>query len=89
MLHAEHIRAARALLNWRQEDLSQASGVALATIYRIEKTNGPVMGNVSTVMRLQHALEQAGVVLLQDADGIGLRLTGRKQKVPKNRGPKA
>jgi transcriptional regulator with XRE-family HTH domain len=35
------IRAARALLGWRQEDLSKAAGVGTATIQRIEKSQHP------------------------------------------------
>jgi transcriptional regulator with XRE-family HTH domain len=77
MLQTAHIRAARALLNWRQQDLSDASKVGLATIQRIEKGSGVAKGNVDTIIRLQQALERAGVCFL-DADttaGIGVRLT--------------
>ena len=77
MLHAEQIRAARSLLGWRQGDLAKASKVAPATIYRLEKGAGPVMGYVSTVTRIQSALEGAGIRFLdKDAEGgIGVRLT--------------
>jgi len=80
MLHAEQIRAARSLLGWRQGDLADASEVAPATIYRIEKGSGPVMGYVSTVMRIRSAFEKAGIQFLDDdsAGGIGVRF--RKQK---------
>ena len=44
MLHAEQIRAARALLGWRQDDLAKAANVAPATIYRLEKGEGPTNG---------------------------------------------
>jgi transcriptional regulator with XRE-family HTH domain len=37
MLKSAQIRAARALLDWRQKDISKASGVGTATIQRIEK----------------------------------------------------
>ena len=76
MLHAEQIRAARSLLGWRQGDLAKASKVAPATIYRLEKGSGPVMGYVSTLMRIQAAFEQAGIRFLdKDPDGgIGVRL---------------
>ena len=76
MLHSGQIRAARALLGWRQEDLSDVSGVAIATIQRIEKKEGPVMGNVSTQFRIQHAFERAGIHFI-DTDavgGVGVRL---------------
>jgi transcriptional regulator with XRE-family HTH domain len=76
MLHAEQIRAARSLLGWRQGDLAKASKVAPATIYRLEKGSGPVMGYVSTVTRIQSAVEDAGIRFLdKDSEGgIGVRL---------------
>ena len=85
MLSAAQIRAARALLGWRQDDLARASGVGPATIRRIEVVRGPIMGNVSTQLRIQKAFEQAGVCFI-DADGsggIGVRLESAR---PKKRG---
>jgi transcriptional regulator with XRE-family HTH domain len=80
MLHAAQIRAARALLGWRQEELAKASGIGTATIQRIEKSDRPIGGYVSTLMRIQSAFEEAGIRFLDnDAEGgIGVRL--RKQK---------
>ena len=80
MLEPAQIRAARALLGWRQEDLSKASGVGTATIHRIEKSNGPITGYVSTIVRIQAAFEQAGVLFIDDDEtaGIGLRLTKKR-----------
>ncbi len=77
MLEAAQIRAARALLGWRQEQLAKASGVGVATIQRLENSKGPLGGYVSTVTRIQSALERAGIQFInQDASGgIGLRLT--------------
>jgi transcriptional regulator with XRE-family HTH domain len=76
MLHSAQIRAARALLDWRQEQLAKASGVGAATIQRIERSDGPVGGYVSTVTRIQSALEKAGIRFLdKDSEGgIGVRL---------------
>src|SRR5262249_40064646 len=51
-------------LGWRQEDLSKASGVGTATIHHIEKSNQPVTGYASTIVRLQEALEDAGVLFI-------------------------
>ena len=78
MLEAAQIRAARALLGWRQEELAKASGVGTATIQRLENSKGPLGGYVSTVTRIQSALEQAGVRFLdrEAGGGIGVRLTG-------------
>ncbi|MGE3897218.1 MAG: multiprotein-bridging factor 1 family protein [Variibacter sp.] len=81
MLYAAQIRAARALLAWRQEDLAKASKVGLATIQRIEQAGGIAMANVSTLLRLQEALEKAGIRFL-DADqagGVGVRWDGKAQ----------
>jgi transcriptional regulator with XRE-family HTH domain len=82
MIESAQIRAARALLGWRQEDLSKASGVGTATIQRIEKTNRPITGYVSTLVRIQAAFEQAGIEFI-DADeigGFGLRMEKKKKR---------
>ena len=82
MLAPAQIRAARAILGWRQEDLSKASGVGTATIHRIEKSNQPVTGYASTIVRIQEALEDAGVLFIDadDAAGVGLRLTKKRKR---------
>lgn len=82
MLEPAQIRAARALLGWRQEDLSKASGVGTATIQRIEKTDSQISGYVSTLLRIQAAFENAGVLFIDDDDaaGIGVRLAKKKRR---------
>jgi transcriptional regulator with XRE-family HTH domain len=82
MIGSAQIRAARALLGWRQEDLSKASGVGTATIQRIEKNNRPITGYVSTLVRIQAALEKAGIQFIEDDEmgGFGLRLAKKKRK---------
>ena len=80
MLQTAQIRAARALLGWKQVDLAKAADVSVATIRRIEGQDGPMMGDVSTLMRIQSAFEQDGILFL-DKDlggGIGVRLTAPK-----------
>ncbi len=75
MIHPAQIRAARALLGWRQEDLAKAAEIGIATVRRIEVLESPA-GNVATLVRIQHALEKAGVLFLE-ADrnlGFGVRL---------------
>ena len=81
MLHAAQIRAARALLGWRQEELAKASGIGTATIQRIEKSDSPMGGYVSTLTRIQSAFEQAGILFLDnDAQGgIGVRFSAHKK----------
>jgi hypothetical protein len=55
-------------------------GIGAATIYRIEKGDGPVVGNVSTVLKIQAAFEQAGIHFIDDKSGrIGVWLQKRKR----------
>lgn len=75
MLQAGQIRAGRALLAWRQEDLAKAAKVGLATIARIEQREGAAQGHVSTIIRIQAALEKAGIRFTEnDGEGYGVRL---------------
>jgi len=80
MLNPAQIRAARGLLDWRQEDLAKASGVGSATIRRIERSK-QVTGHASTLVRLEEAFEKAGILFIDDDEGggYGLRLAKRKR----------
>jgi transcriptional regulator with XRE-family HTH domain len=82
MLQPAQIRAARALLGWRQEDLSKAAAVGTATIRRIEKASKQISGYVSTLLRIQTAFENAGVLFIDDDEtaGIGVRLVKNKRR---------
>ncbi len=81
MLQAAQIRAARALLGWRQEDLAKAAKVGLATVARIERGEGMVQGNFSTIIRIQQALERQGISFTANQDGgIGVRLATKPQR---------
>lgn len=82
MIFVEQIRAARALLNWSQNELASAADVGIATVQRIEAGTGPIRANTSTVMKLQKAFEQAGVRFLnadENEDGVGVRLLPLKR----------
>jgi transcriptional regulator with XRE-family HTH domain len=81
MLEPSQIRAARALLGWRQEDLSKAADVGTATIQRIEKSQRPITGYISTLVRIRAAFEHAGVLFI-DADEVG----GSGVRMAKNKG---
>jgi transcriptional regulator with XRE-family HTH domain len=73
--YSAQIRAARALLGWSQGQLARRAGVGPATLQRIEQSNGVVKGNFSTIIKIQKALEQAGIRFTEDDDGeIGVRL---------------
>jgi transcriptional regulator with XRE-family HTH domain len=75
MRFSAQIRAARALLDWSQGQLARRAGVGLATLQRIEQAKGIVKGNFSTILKIQKALEQAGIHFTEDDTGeIGVRL---------------
>jgi ribosome-binding protein aMBF1 (putative translation factor) len=79
MLYAAQLRAARSLLGWSQADLAGKAQVGAATIKRIEVRPGLVSGNAETVWKLQKALEDAGIVFINEDDsgGPGVRLRRR------------
>ena len=78
MRYSAQIRAARALLGWSQGQLARRAGVGLATLQRIEQIDGIVKGNFSTVLKIQKALEEAGILFTQDDAGeIGVGLKKR------------
>jgi predicted transcriptional regulator len=68
-----HIRAARALLNWGQTDLSKKARVALGTVQRMEGFDGAVGSRTETLARVVTVLERAGVEFLNDGQP-GVRL---------------
>ena len=79
MLTAPQLRAARALLEIDQRELSRLSDVSLATIQRMEASDGNVRGVVDSLMKIVGALEAAGVELIDenmrsDGGGRGIRL---------------
>ena len=79
MLTAPQLRAARALLGIDQRELSRLSDVSLATIQRMEASEGNVRGVVDSLMKIVGALEAAGIELIgenmrSDGGGRGVRL---------------
>ncbi|MDD3020647.1 MAG: helix-turn-helix transcriptional regulator [Alphaproteobacteria bacterium] len=79
MINCSQMRAARALLNIDQRQLSAMSGVSLPTIQRMETSRGPVRGNIDTLVKIVKALDDAGVELIGDNShsvsmGRGVRL---------------
>jgi transcriptional regulator with XRE-family HTH domain len=76
MITAGQIRAARALIGWKQIDLAERSGVAEVSIKNIER--GVTDPRSRTLAAIQVAFEKAGVVFLEPGDvrdgGEGVRL---------------
>jgi len=82
MLQVAQLRAARALLGWRQHDVAQAAKISVATIRRIESQEGLLTGYVSTLLKIQAAFEQAVIQFIDDDEtgGFGLRMAKKKRK---------
>jgi hypothetical protein len=58
-----------------EDDLSDKSGVGISTIKRLEVMNGVPAINISTMVAIQKALENAGVEFIGSPDdGPGVRL---------------
>ena len=55
------IKAARALLDWSQEQLAEQSDVSIPTVKRLEAQDGMVGGRADTGDKLRTALEAAGI----------------------------
>jgi len=74
MIVSSQIRAARALLRWSAEDLAKASGIGVATIRRLELTEGIPSSNAQTLDSIKKTLESAGVEFVGNPeDGAGVR----------------
>jgi transcriptional regulator with XRE-family HTH domain len=68
------VRAARAWLNWTQDELSARSGISQRTIAKYEL--GRSVPHADTLSRIRHAFESAGIGFQFDgviATGIGVR----------------
>jgi hypothetical protein len=80
-LTSQQIRAARALLRWRAEDLAHASAVGVATIRRAELADRETSMTVPNDMAVRGALEGAGVEFIdENGGGPGVRLKKRQQR---------
>jgi transcriptional regulator with XRE-family HTH domain len=72
------LKMARAAVGWGVRDLAKKAGVTANTVTRIE--NG-ADAKQSTIDRLQHALEAAGVEFIdENGGGPGVRLRKRHQR---------
>ena len=76
MISGKQIRAARALLGWKQRELAAAAGLSEVSIKNAER--GVVDSRGSTLNAIQRAFDRAGVVFLDTGDtrngGPGVRL---------------
>lgn len=73
------MRAGRALAGLDQKALAERAGLSLATIQRMESSNGQVRGVVESLAKVVAALEAAGVEIIgehtrSEGRGRGVRL---------------
>ena len=78
MITPAQCRAARSLLDWKQEDLAERSALGIVTIRQFEGRK--TTPRRSTLKLLQDTFEEAGIVFIaagegtEPADGPGVRL---------------
>ena len=78
------IKAARALLDWSQEQLASAADVSIPTIKRLEASDGPLGGRGQTAEKILNSLAAAGVEFIEEnGGGPGVRLKKAKQEARK------
>lgn len=80
MMTPTQIRAARALLGWKQTELAEAAGVSEISVKNIER--GATDARGSTLGKIQSALETAGLEIIPGGGasldgGPGVRLRKR------------
>lgn len=67
------MKAARALLDWTQDQLAEQAGLASSTIKRLEK-NGLAKASIENVDRISTALANAGIEFFNGGEpGVRLR----------------
>ena len=82
-LTSAQIRAARALLRWRAEDLARESAVGIATIRRAELREDETSLTAPNNRAIRRAFEEAGITFIdENGDGPGVRLRKRVPKKP-------
>jgi hypothetical protein len=79
-LTSAQIRAARALVRWRAQDLARESSVGVATIRRAELTEADTSMTAANDLAVRRALEAAGVEFIDEnggGPGVRLRRSGK------------
>ncbi len=71
MITVAQLRAARALIGWSQPELAERSGVGIATVRRMEGARGLPKTTAENVWKVQRALEDAGVVFIDQNEEVG------------------
>ena len=73
MITAAQCRAARALIEWSQQDLAQRAGIGTVAVHQLE--NGTSSPHRATLNVVRRAFEAAGVEFIdENGGGVGVRL---------------
>ena len=78
MITGRQVRAARALLGWKQETLADNAQVALTALKRFESER-ELGTHEATRDKIRRALDAAGVVFISMEQGSGILLLGDKK----------
>ena len=70
MITAAQVKAARVLLGLSQRDLAEIADLGIATVKRLETAAEP-RGAVTTILKVQDALEKAGIEFIPAGAGKG------------------
>jgi hypothetical protein len=73
MITGRQVRAARALLNWKQETLAEKALVALTALKRLESERN-LSVHEGTRDQVRRALEAAGILFVESDRGRGVML---------------
>ena len=86
MILPAQIRAARSLIGISQNELSEMADVGISTIKRIELAT-EVSGSARTLVKIQSALEKAGIEFIpaEGGKGPGVRLRHEEADAPDRR----
>lgn len=77
LLSKVHVKAARALLGWSQQDLAQQAAIALSTVADFERgERTPVPANMDAIMS---ALKTGGITFLEGGPVVGRPIINRAQ----------
>lgn len=76
-----HVRAARALLGWSTSDLVRRCGVSAGTLNRLQRAEADdVSVTLRNATRVRRALEEAGIVIVNDHEHLGVLLCSQGNK---------
>jgi transcriptional regulator with XRE-family HTH domain len=79
MISAAQCRAARALIEWSQQDLANHAAVGIVTVHQLEA--GLSQPRRATLDVIRRALEAAGVEFIEEnGGGPGVRLRNRSSE---------